>query len=263
MGADHRPDLGDEHRVGAEDLAALVDQAPAVSGSWMCWTTQASRPASLRSRANSTMRSNARRRVRTRSTGRDLLLEGEDRLDLQGRAEPAPAPSRSARPGAGTRACRSRTTSSATRGRAPRPRAPRRPMAPRCGGARGGQHHQALAAAGRAAVEDVDPLAALAGVDQRCAGLERPSRRCPRSRPRCGSRRSRGRRRAAARRRAMKSPTEGCEVRRALLAASQPLVEVVVVVGGDLALALLLAVERDVEADHGGSPCSATSSSGR
>ena len=41
----------------------------AVSWSWTCWTTQASAPSAWRWRAYSTIRSKARRRVRTRSTG--------------------------------------------------------------------------------------------------------------------------------------------------------------------------------------------------
>ena len=52
---------------------------------------------------------------------RDLLLEREDRLDLQRRCRAAPGPRRCARRGAGTPACRRRTRSSARRA----PRAPR------------------------------------------------------------------------------------------------------------------------------------------
>ena len=97
----------------------------------------------------------------------DLLLERQDRLDLKRRAEPAPARRRSGRPCAGTRACRSRTTSAAPR----EPRSARvdrlAPASRRRATARGGdQSHQPMAAAGRAAVDDVDALAAVALVDQ-------------------------------------------------------------------------------------------------
>ena len=44
VGADHRPDLGDHHRLAAEDLAAGLDEALGLPGAWMCWTIQASAP---------------------------------------------------------------------------------------------------------------------------------------------------------------------------------------------------------------------------
>ena len=68
----------------------------AVSGSWMCWTTQAPAPAWWRSRANSTIRSNARRRVRTRSTG--VISSSRVRIGLICRAEPSHACAEPIRP---------------------------------------------------------------------------------------------------------------------------------------------------------------------
>ena len=88
MGADHRADLGDEDRVGAEDLAALVDQARGRSrGRGCAGRPRRRRRRRWRSRANSTMRSNARRRVRTRSTG--VISSSSVRIGLICSAEPS------------------------------------------------------------------------------------------------------------------------------------------------------------------------------
>ena len=105
VGADHRADL-DEDRVRIEDL-------PHSSTRW--------RPSPVvdvlddpGARPGGGARGRTRPSARTRGAGlhaldrSDLLLEGQDRLD---RHQP-PARSRSGRPYAGTRACRSRTTSS-------------------------------------------------------------------------------------------------------------------------------------------------------
>ena len=62
----------------------------------MCWTTQARRRRALRSRANSTMRSNARRRVRTRSTG--VISSSSVRIGLICSAEPSHACAEPIRP---------------------------------------------------------------------------------------------------------------------------------------------------------------------
>ncbi len=52
VGAEHGADLGDEDRLAAEDLTAVVDQrSPPSRRSWMCCTTQPSRPDSWRWRA--------------------------------------------------------------------------------------------------------------------------------------------------------------------------------------------------------------------
>ena len=131
----------------------------------------------------------------------DLLLEREDRLDLQGASRSRRGRRRCGRRGAGTRGCRSRTTSSAPRGSARRGRGRRRRRPPASAAAEAPSTAEAHPAGRRARVEDVDPLAALAFVDEPLAGLARRPRRCRRCRPRCGSRRSPGRRRAAARRR--------------------------------------------------------------
>ena len=145
----------------------------AFSGSWMCWTTQASAPSSWRSlRVVDEPLEHAPAGAHPLDRG-DLLLEGQDRLDLQRRADPAPGRRRSGRRGAGTRACRSRTTScsvlaglvgplddrlAAAAGRRPRARGRERRAGP-------------CPPQADAAVDDVDPLAALALVDQPLARL--------------------------------------------------------------------------------------------
>ena len=131
----------------------------------------------------------------------DLLLEGEDRLDLQSASRSRPGRRRSGRRGAGTRGCRSRTTSSAPRAPARRGRGPRSASPPAAAARGGGEHAEPHPAGRRARVEDVDPLAALAFVDQPLAGLVGGLEGAGDARPRCGSRRSPCRRRAAARRR--------------------------------------------------------------
>ena len=103
----------------------------------------------------------------------DLLLEGEDRLDLQRRRRSRRGRRRSARRAAGTRGCRSRTTSSAPRGPARRGRPPPRRSPRSLAAAEAAERAEAHPAAGRPRVEEVDPLAALALVDQPLAGLAR------------------------------------------------------------------------------------------
>ena len=138
--ADHRADLREEHGLGAEDLAARARPgARRPRAAWMCWTTQPSAPSSC---AHAQVVDHALERAPLGAHAldrRDRVLDREDRLDLQRAAEPAPAPRRSARRGAGTRACRPRTRSSSARPRvvgarddlldARRRRAPRPPPA--------------------------------------------------------------------------------------------------------------------------------------
>ena len=172
----------------------------AVSTSWMCWTTQASKPV-LVALAGVVAQPLDRAGAGPDPLDRgDLLLEGEDRLDLQRRADPGPG---AADPAAAPQVLEgvdrephlqllARLLGAGEDGLA---------VAPRRRGGGGGEDAEAHPAGGRARVEDVDPLAALAFVDEPVASLARRPRRCRRCRPRCGSRRSRGRRRAAARRR--------------------------------------------------------------
>ena len=97
---------------------------------------------------------------------RDLVLERQDRLDLQRRAHPGPRARRSGRPCAGTRACRSRTTSAAARGpRRPARRSARASSPPSTAAAAAEDQH-AHPAASRAAVDHVDPFTAAALFDQ-------------------------------------------------------------------------------------------------
>ena len=145
----------------------------AVSGSWMCCTTQAPAPASLRSRANSTMRSKARRRVRTRSTG--VISSSSVRIGLICSAEPSQACAEPIRPPLRRYSSVSIenhifSDSRPLLDRGQRLGSPRRPPA---AALRGDQGHHPLAAAAAAAVQDVDPLAAGPRVDQRLAGLQR------------------------------------------------------------------------------------------
>ena len=193
------------------------------------------------------MRSNARRRVRTRSTG--VISSSSVRIGLIWSAEPIHAWAAPIRPplrryssvSIANHIFRpSRARSAAARTSVPR--------APRSAARRGRERQEAGAAAGRAAVVDEDPLAALALVDQllarlvrRVAGAGDAGREVDRDdlarRRRGAARRPRGsRRRMAAR---WSRPR----------AAPQALVEVVVLGRADLALALLLAVERHVQAD--------------
>ena len=130
-----------------------------------------------------------------------LLLEGEDRLDLQGGPDPGAGGRRCARRGAGTRACRPRTTASGSPATPPPWPAISVGRGAPLGGVRGGQDHQRHPARG-------GPRSRPAGSARRPCPRRSggrapapPSRRCPRSRRRCGSRRCRGPRRAAARRR--------------------------------------------------------------
>ena len=132
----------------------------AVSGSWMCWTTQASAPALLAlvgELDHALERAPARAHALDR---RDLLLEREDRLDLQRRAEQRlrgadpPAPAQvlervDREPHLQRLARRARPAPS------PRPRS-----RPRAAARAAISTISALAAAGRAAVPDADPLAA-------------------------------------------------------------------------------------------------------
>ena len=59
------------------------------AGAWMCWTIQPSAPSSLQLRSRSTIRSNARREVRTRSTG--VISDSTVRIGLIFSAEPSHA----------------------------------------------------------------------------------------------------------------------------------------------------------------------------
>ena len=232
----------------------------AVSWSWMCWTTHASAPSAWRSaRVLDQPLEGAPSRAHALDRG-DLLPEGQDRLDLQRRAQPClsgadPAPlaqvlerverephlERVAAPLGGRQ--RLRAAGSAT------------------GGVRRREHHQPLAAGRGAAVEDVDPLAALALVQQalarllrRLAGSRDPGREVDRD-----DLAALGQQRLV----------DGDEVadrrlrgRDALVARAQALVEARVFGWGISISRPLLAVERDVEADPW-MPCSAISSSGR
>ena len=66
------------------------------SGAWMCWTIQPSAPSSLHGRSRSTIRSNARREVRTRSTG--VISDSTVRIGLIFSAEPSHACAPAIRP---------------------------------------------------------------------------------------------------------------------------------------------------------------------
>ena len=166
----------------------------------MCWTTQASAPVLVALAARS--RPGARTpgaRVRTRSTG--VTSSSRVRIGLICSADPSSACAAPIRPPLRRYSSVSTANHSFSVSRACSAGAERlAPEAPRLGRARGGEHHQRRAAAGGAAVEDVDPLAALALLGQALAAPAAPTRRCPRSRRRGGSRRSRRPRRAAARR---------------------------------------------------------------
>ena len=138
--------------------------------------------------------------------GRDLGAEREDRLDLQRRARPSPAPRRSARPGAGTRACPGRTRCRASRAlrrtacsvvlqRSPRPATACREQhqaaeAARAGlpvvhldaarAARLGEHPRRFAGARAGAREpagDVDRDHVATGADERLIDLEEVAHR--------------------------------------------------------------------------------------
>ena len=70
VGADDRADLRHEHRLGAEDLAPALDEPLGLVGRLDVLDDPARRrPSSWRSRRYSTIRSNARPEVRTRSIG--------------------------------------------------------------------------------------------------------------------------------------------------------------------------------------------------
>ena len=172
MGSDHRADLGDKDGVEPKTSRQWPTRIWAVSGSWMCWTTQASAPSSWRARAKSTIRSKRPPSRPHPLDRRDLLLEREDRLDLQGRAEEG---LRGADPAALAQVLE---------------RVDREPhlehvanlldpghhgLAVAAGGRDfgGPDREQAGATAGRAAVVDANPLAALALVDQALARLVR------------------------------------------------------------------------------------------
>ena len=145
-------------------------RAAAVSSSWMCWTTQAS-SAGLVALAGVVAQALDRAGAGADPLHRrDLLLQGEDRLDLQRRAdEGAGAADPPAAPqvlegvdrephlqllagllGAGER---------------------RVGVAACCGGGSGAERAEAHPAGRRARVEELDPLAALALVDEALAGL--------------------------------------------------------------------------------------------
>ena len=111
-----------------------------------------------RSAGSSTMRSKARARRAHALDRRDLATRREDRLDLQRRADPCLRARRCARRGAGTRACRPRTTIFRPLARlaARRRRTASRPP-PAAGRVRRGHRHEPQPAARRRGVDDRDP----------------------------------------------------------------------------------------------------------
>ena len=223
--------------------------ARAVSGSWMCWTTQASAPSRL---ALAGELDHALERAAAGADAlhrRDLLLERQDRLDLQRRAEP--------RLGRADPAAAAQVLE----------RVDREPHLQRLAGALDRLQRlgspEAPPAAARAATSAIIPWPPQP-VRLSQTWIRSPPAPSSISSWRAWSGRVVGARdpggdvdrddvpalrRAAARRPRVKSPTEGCEVVAPVGAAAQPLEEVVVGGGGDLALAALLAVEGDVEAD--------------
>ena len=183
------------------------------------------------------MRSNARPAVRTRSIGSILLVDREDRLDPQRRAE-----LRLRRADAPAAAQELERVDREPELRSPRGSAARRRPPPRSVGAaarrvRRRERHEADAGRSRSRESTTAmPLRRDAALDQRPRAPARPPARSPRSRRRGGSRRCRGRPRAAARRQARKSPTDGCDVLGSSLAARRSLVERVEV--GEVGLAV-------------------------
>ena len=106
-----------ETKAGSQPKIARQrdDELGRLSGAWTCWTTQPSAPprsAGARSRPCARTRAWTCARARSARSPR----QGQDRLDLQRRAEVGLARRRSGRRGAGTPACRRRTTSPARRG---------------------------------------------------------------------------------------------------------------------------------------------------
>ena len=198
VGADHRPDLRDRTPARSRRSRARARPAAAASaGAWMCWTIHASAPVAgaLAQQVDHPLERSPRG---THPLDRgDLRLDREDRLDLQRRPEPGLCAADPARLGAGTRACRSRTTSSAARalgapGRltawpsAPAARPPRPPPA------------RTSPSPPQAVAESITWTRSAWRAELLARLLGRRGR-CPTYRRRGGSRRSRCRRRAAAR----------------------------------------------------------------
>ncbi len=250
VGAEHGADLGHERRLGAEDVAALLDQVPSrlvvldvlddprVGAVGVASAGVLDQPLEgAPSRAHALDRG-------------DLLPEGEDRLDLERRAQPClrgadPAPLAQVLERVDREPHLERVA--AALGGRQRLRA----AGSLTGGVRRREHHQPLTAGRGATVVDVDPLPSLALVQQplarllrRFAGSRDPGREVDRDDlPALGQQRL----------------VDGGEVadrrlggRRPLVAAAQALVEARVLRSGDLDLGPLLALERDVEADPAG-----------
>src|SRR3954453_14525221 len=172
MGAEDGADLGDEGRLAAEDLVAVFDQGvggllvldvlddPAVGAGVLALAGVVTHPLQRSGAGADPL------------DGRDLLLQGEDRLDLEGAADP----------GAGAADPPTAPQVLERVDRKPHLQRPPRLLAPRQhrlgvppGGGRGGgaEGAEAHAAGRRARIHQVQALAVLALVDQPLPGLPR------------------------------------------------------------------------------------------
>ena len=243
-------------RLVPEDLRAPRAASSAASaGAWMCWTIHASAPSCARDRSRSTIRSNARREVRTRSIG--VISDSTVRIGLIFSAEPSQAWAPPIRPPLAQVLERvDRKPHLQSVARPPRPVGHRRRVGASASGGRGREHHQPLAAAGAGRIDHVHPLGALAELFASLLGrshrARHPAREMDRDDVIAGVEERLVDRQEVADR--------GLRGGRQLRGRAEP--PVVGVVVGDLALALGLARPVHVQADLW-MPCSATSSAGR